>query len=94
MAKKLRAGVTGAGWPAWQHIRGYKKSADVELVALCDQNKQKLDKTADQYEIPDRYQSFDEMLEKGGLDIVSICTRIIFTPDGYKGAGEGKACPL
>lgn len=74
MAKKLRAGVTGAGWPAWQHIRGYKKSADVELVALCDQNKQKLDKTADQYEIPDRYQSFDEMLEKGGLDIVSICT--------------------
>lgn len=74
MSKKLRAGVTGAGWPAWQHIKAYRGSSDVELVALCDSDVQKLNKTADQYCIPQRFTSFDEMLKNGKLDVVSICT--------------------
>jgi len=74
VSKKLRAAVTGAGWPAWQHIKAYQWSSDVELVALCDSDAEKLKKTADQYCIPQRFTSFDEMLNSGKIDVVSICT--------------------
>jgi predicted dehydrogenase len=74
MDKKVRVGVVGAGWPSWQHIKGYKKLEEVELSALCDKNPEQLSKIADEYEIPNRYTSFEEMLEKEKMDAVSICT--------------------
>lgn len=74
MNKKFRVGLAGAGWPCWQHIKGYRKISEVEVRALCDSNSEKLNRTADEYNVPQRYLSFEEMLNNEELDAVSICT--------------------
>ncbi len=63
MAKKITLGLAGAGWPTWQHIKGYRKLQDVEVAALCDIHHKRLAQTAEEYEIPKRYASFEAMLE-------------------------------
>lgn len=74
MNRKLQIGVVGAGWPSWQHMRGYNEHGEAEVVALCDANPQRLEEIADEYEVPRRYTSYDEMLDREELDAVSVCT--------------------
>ena len=38
MAKKLKVGIIGLGWPGREHLKGYKQCGNVEVVALCDMN--------------------------------------------------------
>jgi predicted dehydrogenase len=72
--KKVLVGLVGAGWPTWQHIKGYRKIEGVDVAALCDSDPARLERIADEYEIPKRYRSFDDMLVKERLHAVSICT--------------------
>ncbi len=74
MAKRIRVGLVGAGWPSWQHMKGYKKLEDVEVAALSDINEERLNQVADEYAVPKRYVSYEEMLKKENLDAVSVCT--------------------
>lgn len=74
MSNKLRIGLIGAGWPSWQHMKGYQKIDEVELVSLSDINDERLNQVADEYGVPKRYVSYQEMLEKENLDAVSVCT--------------------
>lgn len=72
--QQIRVGVVGAGWPAWQHMRGYQALEGVEVAALCDINESQLKTIADEYGIEERYTDFEQMLSKGNLDCVSVCT--------------------
>lgn len=74
MDRKLQIGVVGAGWPSWQHMRGYKEHGQADVVALCDSNPERLEQIAGEYGVPRRYTSYDEMLESESLDAVSVCT--------------------
>ncbi len=74
MAKRIRVGLIGAGWPSWQHIKGYQKIEGVEVAALSDINEPRLKQIADEYKVPKRYVSYEEMLEREGLDAVSVCS--------------------
>lgn len=74
MSDTIRVGLIGAGWPSWQHMKGYKKIDQVELVALSDVDEQRLNQIADEYGVPKRYTSYHRMLEKEHLDAVSVCT--------------------
>jgi len=74
MNSKLNIGIAGAGWPSWQHIRGYKAQGECDVVALCDPDTRRLKEIADQFEIPRRYENYDEMLKTENLDVVSVCT--------------------
>jgi predicted dehydrogenase len=74
MAKKIRVGVIGAGWPAWQHIKGYQRIGGVEVAALCDLDEKRLHGIADEYGIAGRYASYPDMLEQEPLDAVSVCS--------------------
>ncbi len=44
-----------------------------ELVAVCDINTKRLEKAKDKYEGVKLYESFDELLGDGEVDIISIC---------------------
>jgi predicted dehydrogenase len=81
MSNKLRIGIVGAGWPSWQHMKGYREIPEVELVALCDANEQRLNQIADEYSVPRRYTSYEEMLDAEHLDAVSVCTPNAFHAD-------------
>ncbi|MGB6482866.1 MAG: Gfo/Idh/MocA family oxidoreductase [Candidatus Acidiferrales bacterium] len=82
----LRAGVIGCGRIgcgfdddpqrpyASSHARAYLRTAGVELAALCDTDGANLERYGTRFGVRERYRDYNEMLEKGNLDVVSICT--------------------
>ena len=74
MNKIIRIGLIGGGWPSWQHIKGFKKLKDVKVEALCDVNKEHLNKIADEYDIPERFTRYEDMLGEKEIDAVCVCT--------------------
>jgi predicted dehydrogenase len=75
VVKIVRAGIIGAGGIArYAHIPGYQAQKDVELVALCDVLPGQAARVAEEFEIPRAYDSYQEMLKKERLDVVSVCT--------------------
>lgn len=73
--KKLRVGIIGTGNISHSHMAGYKKYKDlVEVVAACDIDEKKLNNYCKQYNIPNAYTDYNEMMAKEELDCVSVCT--------------------
>lgn len=58
------------------HAGGYAASDEVDLVAIADIDREKLDRFGDVWEIPAdrRYEGHAAMLAAEDLDIVSVCT--------------------
>lgn len=82
----LRAGIVGCGRIGSEfdddpkrkvvstHAGAYSAVDEVELVAVCDLNKERLDKCGKRWNIPSLYQDYRQMLANGRLDILSVCT--------------------
>jgi UDP-N-acetylglucosamine 3-dehydrogenase len=74
MPKSMRVAVIGAGQIAQRgHLPGFIR-AGVELDAVCDSGGCDLEGIAEQYNAKNCYRDWEEMLEKGSFDAVSICT--------------------
>ncbi|NLX36280.1 MAG: Gfo/Idh/MocA family oxidoreductase, partial [Chloroflexi bacterium] len=72
---KIRVGIIGGGGIArGAHIPGYQKLSDVQIVAVADVAPGKAEETAGLHGIPAAYADYNEMLDKEGLDAVSVCT--------------------
>lgn len=73
---KVKAAIIGTGLIAGKkHIPAFLKHKNkVELVALCDVNKEAAEKVAAKFGIPKTYTSIAEMIEKEKPDLVDICT--------------------
>ncbi len=71
--KKLRAGVIGLGMGR-NHVDGFQKHPQVEVVAIADMNESLLKKIGDEKGVANRYTSAEKMLATEKLDIVSIVT--------------------
>lgn len=74
--KKIRMGVIGLAGIGKNHIAGIQGSKDAELVALCDINRETLEKAGIKYEISDvmLFDNHMEMLLCTEIDAISICT--------------------
>ena len=73
--KKLRIGVIGAGGICTAaHMPGYEKMDNVEIVAICDIKKEKAQKLADQYGIPNVFEDYNDVINMDGIDAIDICT--------------------
>jgi predicted dehydrogenase len=82
----LRAGIVGCGRIGSEfdddpkrrvistHAGAYAAVKEIDLVAACDVNAEKLEKCGRRWHITSLYQSYEEMLAKENLDILSICT--------------------
>ena len=69
----LKVGVIGSGIGR-THLFGYRAQSDaVDVVALCDLNKARLNTVADEFNIPLRYTDIDQLLASGEVDAVSVC---------------------
>lgn len=82
---KLRVGIIGCGRPRHEagatgygmshaHVRGYKASPDVEIVALADIRLENALAFQQEHGGERIYTDYREMLAKENLDIVSVCT--------------------
>ena len=71
--KKVRIGSVGLGRLGLQHAQNIaSRMQNVELTALCDVDKPKLDSVADRLGVKYRYTSFEEMLSCKELDAVAL----------------------
>lgn len=67
---KLRVGIAGQRGTAF--ISGFHAMPQTEVVAYCEANPEVLERDATNYEIPQRYEKFQQMLD--AVDIVVVAT--------------------
>lgn len=81
---KFKVGIIGCGRPRGAdkatgfglghiHANGYKATGDCEVVAAADINQENLDFFCREQQVANGYLSYQEMLAKEALDIVSVC---------------------
>ncbi len=79
-SRKLRIGIIGTGWIAEAHVDGYKRMADVDIVAAADLIPGKAEAFMARMGLGDKdikyYPSHKAMLDDKSLqlDAVSVCT--------------------
>ncbi len=73
--KEIRVGFIGTGVISHRHMQNYEKIPNVKVVAICDIDKNKLDKWGEKYGIPekDRYTDYRELLARDDIDSVDVC---------------------
>lgn len=70
---KLKIGVVGCGSISqWRHLPEYKANKNVEIVAVCDINEERV-KTVAEYYNAKAYTSYEEMFANEKFDAVSVC---------------------
>jgi predicted dehydrogenase len=73
--EKVKVGVIGLGWVSQVfHIPLLSKFDDVEIVALCDKNKERTRLIAEKFTIAKYYTDFKELLSKEKTDAIIVCT--------------------
>ncbi|WP_134699302.1 Gfo/Idh/MocA family protein [Ammoniphilus sp. YIM 78166] len=71
---KLRVGVIGCGSIAQhRHLPEYHANPHVEIVAVCDVHAERAHEVAEKFGAT-AYTSFEELLNCGNVDAVSVCT--------------------
>jgi predicted dehydrogenase len=71
-AEPLRAGVVGLGYAGEQHLKNFVRVPGVEPVALAGLEEDLLGELGGRYGVPDLYTSWEELVARDDLDIVSI----------------------
>ena len=77
MAQQFRFGIVGVcgGYGRGSHVIDSMNSVpNVKVVAICDVDKDRLDKANESLAIEQVYYDYDEMLDKAALDAVFIAT--------------------
>jgi len=69
--RKVRIGIVGSRFAAGLHAQAYQRSGKVELVAASAIDN--LDNFCKQYDIPNSYPDYKEMLKRDDLELISIC---------------------
>lgn len=72
---KINIAIVGLGFGA-EFIPIYQRHPNANLVAVCQRNESKLNAIADQFDIPKRYTSYDELLQDAEIHAVHINTPI------------------
>jgi predicted dehydrogenase len=71
-AKPLRAGVVGLGYAGEQHLKNYVRVPGVEAVALAGLERDRLRELGQMYDVQNLYTSWEDLVAREDLDIVSI----------------------
>lgn len=71
---KLRVGLIGLGTMSKLHFDAYKSNPQVEVTALCDINRQRLEEKAELWGISQIYEDVEKLLAIKDIDAVSIIT--------------------
>lgn len=76
MAKdKLGVGVFGMGWVSTEHIKGYMRNPRCEIKALASRRKESAEARKSEFNLDcDVVGSFDELLKRDDIDIISMCS--------------------
>jgi predicted dehydrogenase len=89
---KAGIGIIGCGAVAQlEHIPAIKKLHNVQLLALCDRDKAKLQALARKHDVPHVFDDYREMLKLEGLDGVVVATpNFLHAPITIEALKQGK----
>ncbi|MFA6814787.1 MAG: Gfo/Idh/MocA family oxidoreductase [Lentisphaeria bacterium] len=74
ITKKIRIALIGCGGISASHINAMKQIPEIELVAGCDINPERLLWFTEQTGITAVYENWDDMLKEENIDAVDVCT--------------------
>ncbi|MDF2663797.1 MAG: dehydrogenase, partial [Paenibacillus sp.] len=69
---KVRVGIIGLGSWGSCHLEAFHSMPQIEVVALCDRNEERVRQLAEQFSVPHAYSRSEELLERTDIDLVSI----------------------
>lgn len=72
--KKTKVAIIGTGSISHFHTAAYKKLPNVEIVAACDINEERVLEFSKTYDIPKVFTDYNEMLKLPEIDAVSVTT--------------------
>ena len=75
MAEKVRIGIISTSW--WAEMMLYpslKSHANADVVAVCGRNQERAKEIAQNYDIPEVFSDYREMIDKGGLQAVVVAS--------------------
>ncbi|MSP13452.1 MAG: Gfo/Idh/MocA family oxidoreductase [Chloroflexi bacterium] len=76
---RLRLGIFGAGSLAQKaHLPVAKAHPDLDVVALCDNNLSRAEMVAQEFQVPQVFSNWEEMVKQVPLDMAIVCTPNIF----------------
>lgn len=78
--KKVNVAVIGCGNISSTHLKGISETEEVELVAVCDIDKEVADETAAKYNVP-AYYDIHDLVKQDDIDFVHICTPSSLHPE-------------
>jgi len=70
---KVRFAVVGCGAISDAHLSGIARTAEAELIAVCDASEERARQKAEAFGAR-VYTRYEELLEQGDIDVVCICT--------------------
>lgn len=73
MRDKVRIGIIGTGQIAKQHLKVYAQIPEAEIVAVCDIRQDELERVAQQYQVPNSYADYHDLLAREDIDSVDVC---------------------
>ncbi len=88
--KKIKVGIVGVGNMGAHHLRIYMAMQNVEIISLCDINKNNLEQASRICKWATLYREYQEMFMKEKLDAVSIVVPTEFHKDAALAAIKSK----
>lgn len=71
----LRGGMVGAGAWSQPQLDAWSRVSGAQITSICDRHPDRSAPLREKYSIPEVFQSCSEMLEKGAIDFLDVCTR-------------------
>ncbi len=68
----LRVGVVGLGYAGEQHLKNFARMPNVEAVALAGLEEERLRELGERYGVHELHRSWEELVARDDLDVVSI----------------------
>jgi predicted dehydrogenase len=73
---RFKGALIGCGFFAVNQMHGWAGIVDVEIVAICDRDPERLRIVGDQFGVTRRYESSEALFAEGGFDFVDIATTV------------------
>lgn len=72
--RKFKTGIVGSGGISRAHLRAIRALDNVDVIGVADIVPGKAQEYANTHEIPNAFESVEELLDMSGLDSVHVCT--------------------
>ena len=80
MEEPIRIGIVGAGANTRRHhIPGFKALPGVEVVSVVNRSRESSERVAEEFDIPEVYDDWEELVEADDTDAICIGTCRICT---------------